>query len=130
VSIGFTERRSRVTAASLAEAGNELHSGDIDNEIRTWSLRTKKESYVLTNHIDTVISLVLSLDSQTLLPTGTVAQYVCEMFDHTFDAGSRAIFRVLDSLTMHSPRRTKRLETLREAEREKGWNRTARYMMF
>jgi hypothetical protein len=37
----------------------------------------------------------------------------------TVDARSRATFRTFDSLTMHSPRRMKRLETLREAERER-----------
>jgi hypothetical protein len=37
----------------------------------------------------------------------------------TVDARLRATFRTFDSLTMHSPHRAKRLETLREAERER-----------
>lgn len=56
-----------VTAVCLAEAGNELYSGGIDNDIRVWDLRMKKESYVLAGHTDTITSLSLSPDSQTLL---------------------------------------------------------------
>jgi Prp8 binding protein len=63
----FIETSYPVTAVCLAEAGNELYSGGIDNDIRVWDLRMKKESYVLTGHTDTITSLALSPDSQTLL---------------------------------------------------------------
>jgi len=63
----FIETSYPVTAVCLAEAGNELYSGGIDNDIRVWDLRMKKESYALTGHTDTVTSLALSPDSQTLL---------------------------------------------------------------
>lgn len=56
-----------VTAVCLAEAGNELFSGSIDNEIKAWDLRMKKISYTLTGHTDTISSLAISPDSQSLL---------------------------------------------------------------
>lgn len=56
-----------VTAVALAEAGNELYSGGIDNEIRVWDLRMKKLAYSLPGHADTITSLAVSPDSQSLL---------------------------------------------------------------
>lgn len=56
-----------VTAVCLAEAGNELFTGSIDNEIKVWDLRMKKVSYSLTGHTDTITSLAISPDSQSLL---------------------------------------------------------------
>lgn len=63
----FIETGYPVTALCMAEAGNELYSGGIDNDIRVWDLRMKKESYVLSGHTDTITSLAVSPDSQTLL---------------------------------------------------------------
>jgi Prp8 binding protein len=56
-----------VTAVCLAEAGNEVYSGSIDNDIKVWDLRTKKISYDLKGHTDTITSLAVSPDSQSLL---------------------------------------------------------------
>lgn len=56
-----------VTAIALAEAGNELYSGSIDNVIKTWDLRMKKVAYTLDGHTDTITSLAISPDSQSLL---------------------------------------------------------------
>lgn len=66
----FIETPYPVTAVSIAEAGNEVYSGGIDNDIRVWDLRTKKEVYKLVGHTDTITSLALSPDSQTLLSFG------------------------------------------------------------
>lgn len=67
MAMDFIETAYPVTAVCLAEAGNELYSGGIDNDIRVWDLRMKKESYALPGHADTVTSLAVSPDSQTLL---------------------------------------------------------------
>lgn len=56
-----------VTAVTLAEAGNELYSAGIDNDIKVWDLRKKAVAYSLIGHTDTVTSLAVSPDSQTLL---------------------------------------------------------------
>ncbi|CZT17567.1 probable U5 snRNP-specific protein-like factor and related proteins [Ramularia collo-cygni] len=65
--IDYIETSFPVTAVCLAEAGNELFSGSIDNEIKAWDLRMKKVSYSLTGHTDTITSLAISPDSQSLL---------------------------------------------------------------
>ncbi|KAF2150756.1 WD40 repeat-like protein [Myriangium duriaei CBS 260.36] len=56
-----------VTALAVAEAGHELYSGGIDNDIRAWDLRKKSVAYTLAGHTDTVTSLELAPDGQTLL---------------------------------------------------------------
>ena len=65
--IDYIETSYPVTAVCLAEAGNELYSGGIDNDIKTWDLRMKKVAYSLTGHADTITSLAVSPDSQSLL---------------------------------------------------------------
>lgn len=65
--IDYIETSYPVTAVCLAEAGNELYSGGIDNEIKTWDLRMKKVAYELKGHTDTITSLAVSPDSQSLL---------------------------------------------------------------
>ena len=56
-----------VTAVALAEAGNELYSGGIDNDIKVWDMRRKAVVYTMLGHTDTVTSLRVSPDSQSLL---------------------------------------------------------------
>jgi WD40 repeat protein len=56
-----------VTAICLAEAGNELFTGGIDNDIKVWDLRKQAVTYTLLGHTDTVTSLQMSPDNQTLL---------------------------------------------------------------
>lgn len=56
-----------MTAVALAEAGNELYSGGIDNDIHVWDLRKKSVAYDLKGHTDTITSLQVSPDSQYLL---------------------------------------------------------------
>ncbi|CAN9330892.1 unnamed protein product [Alternaria alternata] len=49
------------------QAGNELFTGGIDNDIKVWDLRKQAVTYTLLGHTDTVTSLQLSPDNQTLL---------------------------------------------------------------
>ncbi|KAF5845927.1 hypothetical protein GGP41_008417 [Bipolaris sorokiniana] len=56
-----------ITAICLAEAGNELFTGGIDNDIKVWDLRKQAVTYTLIGHTDTVTSLQMSPDNQTLL---------------------------------------------------------------
>jgi len=65
--IDYIQTPYPVTAVCLAEAGNELYSGGIDNDIKTWDLRMKRVAYHLKGHTDTVTSLAASPDSQNLL---------------------------------------------------------------
>ncbi|KAF2668695.1 WD40 repeat-like protein [Microthyrium microscopicum] len=65
--IDFIETDFPVTAVALSEAGNELYSGGIDNDIRVWDIRKKSVAYSLIGHHDTITSLRVSPDSQTLL---------------------------------------------------------------
>ena len=65
--VDFIDTDFPVTALTLAEAGNELYSGGIDNDIKVWDLRKKAVAYSLIGHNDTITSLAVSPDSQTLL---------------------------------------------------------------
>lgn len=56
-----------ITAICLSEAGNELFTGGIDNDIKVWDLRRQAVTYCLLGHTDTVTSLQMSPDNQTLL---------------------------------------------------------------
>ncbi len=63
----FIETGFPVTAVALAEAGNEIYSGGIDNDIKIWDARKQEVVYTLKGHTDTVTSLQISPDSQALL---------------------------------------------------------------
>lgn len=65
--IDFIETDFPVTAVALAEAGNEIYSGSIDNLIKVWDARKRETLYTLDGHTDTVTSLEVSPDSQSLL---------------------------------------------------------------
>jgi len=65
--VDFIETDFPVTALALSEAGSELYSGGIDNDIRVWDLRKKAVAYSLLGHTDTISSLEISPDSQVLL---------------------------------------------------------------
>ncbi|KAL9021949.1 MAG: hypothetical protein Q9185_000820 [Variospora sp. 1 TL-2023] len=56
-----------ITSIALAEAGNELFSGGIDNDIKVWDMRKQSVVYTMTGHTDTITSLQPSPDTQTLL---------------------------------------------------------------
>ncbi|KAJ8105228.1 hypothetical protein OPT61_g10305 [Boeremia exigua] len=65
--VTFIPTEFPITAICLAEAGNELFTGGIDNDIKVWDLRKQAVTYTLLGHADTVTSLQLSPDNQTLL---------------------------------------------------------------
>ncbi|GAB7341796.1 hypothetical protein MBLNU457_g0124t1 [Dothideomycetes sp. NU457] len=65
--IDFIETSFPVTAVAISEAGSELYSGGIDNDIHVWDMRKKAVTFSLTGHNDTITSLAISPDSQTLL---------------------------------------------------------------
>jgi Prp8 binding protein len=56
-----------ITSIALAEAGNEIYTGGIDNNIKVWDMRKKAVAYTMFGHTDTVTSLQVSPDSQYLL---------------------------------------------------------------
>lgn len=65
--VDFIESDYPITAVALAEQGHEIYSGGIDNDIKVWDARKKEVIYSLKGHTDTVTSLQVSPDSQTLL---------------------------------------------------------------
>ena len=65
--VDFIETDFPVTAIALAEAGNEIYSGGIDNDIKIWDARKKEVIYTLNGHTETITSLEISPDSQVLL---------------------------------------------------------------
>lgn len=63
----YLETELPITSVALSEAGNEIYSGGIDNQIHVWDLRKKGIIYSMTGHNDTITSLQISPDSQSLL---------------------------------------------------------------
>ncbi|CAG9982090.1 unnamed protein product [Clonostachys byssicola] len=63
----YIETDFPITALALSQAGNEIYTGGIDNDIRVWDLRKKAVIYSMPGHSDTVTSLRVSPDSQSLL---------------------------------------------------------------
>ncbi|KAI1442589.1 WD40 repeat-like protein [Annulohypoxylon stygium] len=63
----FIETEFPITSVAVAEAGNEIYSGGIDNDIKVWDMRKKAVVYSMLGHNDTVTSLRVSPDSQSLL---------------------------------------------------------------
>lgn len=56
-----------ITALAMSQAGNEIFSGGIDNDIRVWDLRKKSVVYSMLGHTDTIMSLKVSPDTQSLV---------------------------------------------------------------
>ena len=65
--VDYTETDYSITSIALAEAGNELYTGGIDNDIKVWDMRKKGVAYTMVGHTDTVTSLEVSPDAQALL---------------------------------------------------------------
>ena len=56
-----------ITSVAIAEAGNELYTGGIDNDIKAWDIRKQEVAFTMSGHTDTVTSLEISPDAQALL---------------------------------------------------------------
>ncbi|KAI1001095.1 U5 small nuclear ribonucleoprotein [Podosphaera aphanis] len=65
--VAFIETEFPITAVCIAEAGNEIFSGGIDNDIKVWDMRRREMVYSMLGHTDTICSLRASPDSQMLL---------------------------------------------------------------
>ncbi|KAH0494803.1 hypothetical protein MKX07_006553 [Trichoderma sp. CBMAI-0711] len=65
--VDYIETEFPITAVAISQAGNEIYTGGIDNDIRVWDLRKKAVVYSLLGHTDTITSLRVSPDSQSLL---------------------------------------------------------------
>jgi len=84
--IDVIETEFPITAIALAEAGNELYTGGIDNDIKVWDMRKKTVVYSMTGHTDTVTSLQVSPDTQSLVSNshdGTVRTWDIRPFAPT-----------------------------------------------
>lgn len=65
--VDFIETEFPITAVAVAEAGNEIYTGGIDQDVKVWDIRKKAVAYAMTGHTDTITSLEVSPDSQSLL---------------------------------------------------------------
>jgi len=63
----YIETDFPITAIAISDAGNEIFSGGIDNDVKVWDVRKKSVVYSMPGHQDTVTSLRVSPDSQSLL---------------------------------------------------------------
>ena len=84
--VDYIETEFPITSIAVAEAGNELYSGGIDNDIKVWDMRKKAVVYNMMGHADTVTSLEVSPDAQVLLSNshdGTVKTWDIRPFAPT-----------------------------------------------
>ena len=84
--VDFIESEFPITSIALAEAGNEVYTGGIDNDIKVWDMRKKAVAYSMAGHTDTVTSLQVSPDNQALLSNshdGTVRTWDIRPFAPT-----------------------------------------------
>ena len=65
--VDYIQTEFPITSVALAEQGHEIYSGGIDNDIKVWDARKKEVIYTMKGHTDTVTSLQVSPDSQSLL---------------------------------------------------------------
>lgn len=86
MAVEYMETEYPVTAVAVGEAGNEIYSGGITNAISVWDIRKKAVAYSLQGHADTVTSLQVSPDSQSLVSNsmdGTVKTWDVRPFAPT-----------------------------------------------
>lgn len=65
--IDYLESGYSVTAVAFNDSGSQIFSGGLDEEIKVWDLRKKAVVNTLKGHTDTITSLRLSPDGQSLL---------------------------------------------------------------
>jgi len=65
--IDYYQEQYPVTSVCFSEAGNQIFSGGLDNEVKVWDIRKKAVSLTLSGHSDTITSLALSPDGTSLL---------------------------------------------------------------
>lgn len=65
--VDYIETEFPITAVAISEAGNEIYSGGIDNDIKVWDIRKKTLVHSMLGHTDTITSLRVSPDGQQLL---------------------------------------------------------------
>ncbi len=65
--VDFIETDFPITSVAVADAGNEIYTGGIDCDILAYDFRKKAVAYRMPGHTDTVTSLSISPDSQSLL---------------------------------------------------------------
>lgn len=63
----YIETPFPITAVAVSEAGNEIYTGGIDNDIKVWDIRKKSIVYSMLGHQDTITTLRVSPDGQSLL---------------------------------------------------------------
>ncbi|CAP61452.1 uncharacterized protein PODANS_4_810 [Podospora anserina S mat+] len=63
----YIETDFPITAVAFSEAGNEIYSGGIDNDIKVWDVRKKAVVHTMLGHQDTITTLRVSPDGQQLL---------------------------------------------------------------
>ena len=59
--------RFPVTAVAVADAGDAVYAGGLDNEVHVWDLRTQEVSMTLSGHTDTITGLAVSSDGAHVL---------------------------------------------------------------
>ena len=65
--VDFIETEFPVTAVAVAEAGNEIYTGGIEGDVKVYDVRKKEVVYRMAGHTDTITSLAVSPDAQSLL---------------------------------------------------------------
>ena len=84
--VDYIETEYPITAVAFSEAGSEIFTGGVTNSISVWDIRKKAVVYTLQGHQDTITSLQISPDSQSLLSNsfdGTVRTWDVRPFAPT-----------------------------------------------
>jgi Prp8 binding protein len=61
------EDKYPICAVAFSDAGDQIYSGGLDEEIKVWDVRQRSVIYSLIGHQETITSLAVSPDGTTLL---------------------------------------------------------------
>ena len=61
------EDKYPICAVAFSDAGDQIYSGGLDEEIKVWDVRQRSVAYSLIGHQDTITSLAVSPDGTTLI---------------------------------------------------------------